>query len=219
MKEIEIKEFEDLISYVKKCEKRSTLFRGVKSVDYQLIPSIGRRKFRGKFESREKRILNLFIESSLPYLDYTPQNKWEWIALGQHHGLPTRLLDWSANPLIAAYFAVQDSFEGDSAIYVLFERATVDTKANPDPFKYNKVERYRPPHLTQRIITQNGFFTIHPNPQEPLISDKVEKLIIKNKSRKNFKHLLYKFGISNKFIFPGLDGIAADIDWVNTIAY
>src|SRR5262249_39550766 len=43
-----------------------------------------------------------------------------WLFLAQHYGLPTRLLDWSENPLVAAYFAVTDIPDDDGCIWALW---------------------------------------------------------------------------------------------------
>jgi FRG domain. len=96
------------------------IFRGVSNSQYELITTFGRAKlamkqyvdkgvvsFQIEDGNSEFEALREFKRKSLPYLNYTPLNDWEWLALAQHHGLPTRLLDWSFNPLVAVFLHAQ----------------------------------------------------------------------------------------------------------------
>lgn len=53
----------------------------------------------------EEHALRNFIRYSRPYFSASPVNDWELLVSAQHHGLPTRLLDWTYSPLVAAHFA------------------------------------------------------------------------------------------------------------------
>ncbi len=144
---------------------------------------------------------------------------WEFLALAQHHGMPTRLLDWSRNPLVAAFFAVEEKHNGDSVIYAFHHNTFIQVDENPDPFKRMTVGKFIPNHITPRITAQTGLFTIHPNPREPLNSENIQRWIIPSDSRKALKHALYKYGIHRASLFPDLDGLSKHIEWLRTDEY
>lgn len=222
MNEYVINSFGELHSIIEKYNNKIMIYRGVESVAFDLLPKIGRISPPSSSIDRgdnEKEILRTFKERALPYLSAIPQTDWDWLALGQHHSLPTRLLDWTSNPLVACYFAIEEECDSDSLIYAYDIRLFISVKANPDPFQYKRVGKFIPRHITSRITSQSGVFTIHPNPYEPFTSENIDRIIIPNKIRYKLKRTLNRYGINQVSLFPGLDGLAKHIQWENSDGY
>jgi hypothetical protein len=108
----------DVVEYVRRVEelsvasdRRPLWFRGVGDSSFNLVPSLYRDAGRTAAEliEIERRLLTMFRQRSAPYYPRPGTNDWDYFFLMQHYGVPTRLLDWSENALVALYFAILDA--------------------------------------------------------------------------------------------------------------
>jgi hypothetical protein len=214
MKEITIKGFESFHEIVW-AHPRNVVYRGVAKASYQLVPTLGRkRRLDQAIDRIENDLLWLFKTHSYPYLDRKPSNEWDWLALAQHHGLPTRLLDWTRSPLAALFFATEKHLDETGAVYVCPYRGFLDLDMNPDPKKVEKTSPFLPTHISRRIAAQSAVFTVHPKPEEPWDDENLTKLIIPANLKLRMTELLVKYGVHRNTLFPDLDGLSCYLRWL-----
>lgn len=87
-------------------------FRGQSSCDWNLAPHLYRPDIQ-RFHYNESALVDRFRSLAAPMVTRSPESDWEWYYLARHHGLPSRLLDWTENLFVAAYFALVDHLPKD----------------------------------------------------------------------------------------------------------
>lgn len=206
------------------------LYRGQEK-GWPLLPKIGRDpKFLEDFQKREKELMQEFRRLAHPYLvSGSTLNSWDGLAVAQHHRLPTRLLDWTANPLVALWFAfakprVDHPNEIDRVVCALHVSKTeVVDGVEGDPYDMPKTVVFRPKHTTKTITAQNGWFTVHKYlsaekafiqlNRHKLYRKKLVTFLCANSLRDSVLDRLNQFGINHQTLFPDLYGLCDFLEW------
>lgn len=166
---------------------RNWCFRGQGSAEWPLSSSLSRHIAVSQVAEQvwglqESRIRRIFRRKSHLFLDDLPgEDELEWLAMMQHHGAPTRLLDFTWSPYVAAFFALERA-AGDAAIWALnlpllwaiHDRHRIDgvKVLDADPRDLDAFEEYYVPNrhafvwqgdpfrMPQRVVAQSGTFLV-----------------------------------------------------------
>ena len=173
-------------------------FRGRPAGDDTLVTSLYRLAHGADLRTVELALLRNFRKYAHHFAGTGVDSIWHWLALGQHHGLPTRLMDWTYSPLVALHFATQnpDDLTRDGVVWcVNFVEAnkrlprrlkaildnehsqtlTIDglaAFATLDAFDRLASDSFvvflEPPSLDSRIMNQFALFSLMPGPDVQL---------------------------------------------------
>ena len=177
-------------------------------------PHRGAARKRPYASADEQTALELLKRQARPYLTHTPATDLEWLAIAQHHGMSTRLLDWSESPLVAAYFATAEAgTKGDAVIFGVRDLRTVTLSEEKKPFALKSPAMYWPPHITPRIPAQRSVLTLHPNPTEPFRPIGLERWVIARSACGTIKRVLDACAVNESALFPDIDGLSRYLGW------
>jgi hypothetical protein len=216
------------------------VFRGVPRVSHTLDTSLQ----TGGFLAHERHLLTSFRKYAAEravYGDWV----WNWLSLAKHHGLPTRLLDWSYSPYVAMHFATENfrDFDHDGAIWCVDYRRTNELLPPPlqqilkledaNIFTTEMLNRvatsllefealgsedfvlfFEPPSLDERIVNQFALFSLPSTARlslEELLNRResmYRRIIIPAELKWEVRDKLDQANITERVLFPGLDGLS-----------
>ena len=219
--------------------RSSFVFRGVPRVSHTLDTSLQ----TGGFVAHEKHLLTSFRKYAVERAVHGDWI-WNWLSLAKHHGLPTRILDWSYSPYVAMHFATANfnEFDHDGAIWCVdylktngllpptlqkilkAENANIFTTemlngvaaslSDFDALGGDFVLFFEPPSLDERIVNQFALFSLPSSPKLSLEDflkqgeSMYRRIIIPAELKWEVRDKLDQANITERVLFPGLDGLS-----------
>ncbi len=228
-------------------EYRSWVFRGQREAKWPMESSLSRhlKKFhvhQSVWPEQEARILRIFKRKAHLHLSKVPDDDedFQWLAIVQHYGGPTRLLDFTWSPYVAAFFALEDA-TGDAAVFALdtrplkYELPAVEVDGIQRTFgSVGDIGAYKavfldgtrdiinhadPAVLNQRITAQLGTFLV-PGSLDKSVEEIIDglygksalvKFILPQAIRREAMSSLHNRNIHNVSLFPDLNGLATSL--------
>jgi FRG domain len=245
MRELRVSTWEEFNAW--NASRDGWAFRGEQDASWPLISSLARRLAQMKvaralWREREERALRVFRRKAHVYLPDRSvlEDTLRCLAMMQHHGAPTRLLDFTKSPFVAAYFALENALS-DCAVYALNTpllatlAASHDetlTRDAVDPRLPGNFERWftagtqplvwfgEPSEMDRRLVAQSGLLVVPgviDTPLDTLLATYrspaplIEKVVLAHAMRAAAMHALYRMNVTQATLFPDLDGLARSI--------
>jgi len=218
-------------------------FRGERDERWPLYSSLSRYLqnsgvAQAAWSQQEARILRIFKRKAHQFLDKPPEwdDDFQWLALMQHHGAPTRLIDFTWSPYVAAFFALERTLH-DGVVWAM-NPARLDSSRSPlpvrtDPRVKGNFTRYylkgrrrfiwmgEPYTMNRRLIAQSGTFAV-PGVLDVAIENMLPdadqenilaKCVLQHSVREVAMRELYRMNITFATLFPDLDGLARSMGY------
>ena len=237
-----------LSEFIQATHKTHLPFYRGQAQDWELMPPLGRLyeesgygdDFGEGVDELEEELLVAYNRQSRMYIKEQVNNRLDNLIAAESHGLPTRLLSWSQNPLKALFFAVEDiGNENDGVIYGMEPYLDMRIR-NPEEVNLDDtyLVTFSPPLLDRLIEAHETCFMLFPlqhwekdGDEDPLnfhpISKNspyreihvLHKITIEGGAKKQILRELMAMGISHKTMFPGIQGISKSLIIEQTVGY
>jgi hypothetical protein len=230
--------WEEYLSIISDSPYQNWAFRGQRDASAPLFSALSRHLMAFRVHARawplqEERILRIFKRKAIHFLDHIPEpdDDLQWLALMQDHGAPTRLLDFTWSPYIAAFFALQHTTH--QGVIWACNPVEIESQKKADLQKPGSFRQYflpgksvfvwmgSPYAMNRRLIAQSGTFLVpsvldrsleeilktYPNPEDTL----VKFILPADKIREKGMRELYRMNVTQATLFPDLDGLARSL--------
>ena len=217
MKEYRVKSFAELHDVLGKHRRDAGwIYRGHAQLDWDLRPRAGRPPFA---DGHDEAFFRRWKTEARHHVEEQPVDDWNRLALAQHNGFATRLLDWTTKPLAAVFFAVFEPAIGDAVVYGFKTAKSVHNPKEKSPFEVLGVTQFQPTQVSARVSRQIGVFTHHNPPTLTVQSgmtplDRLEAIIIDADYRQELLFELNQYGVNNQSLFPNLVGVSRHFNWI-----
>jgi hypothetical protein len=234
-----IKSWSQFVEIASRKRYKQFIYRGHTKQEHELKSSLQRAFERLNVrrdwkKGREASIIKSFKSRAHLYLHHQPERSktLEWLSVMQHYGAPTRLLDWTYSPFVAAFFALEGLNEGSTVFEIDLqslanenERMGISVRGGQmekiftREFKQNFVFPFEPDYQNERLILQQGLFLV-----PSTVEASIESILATYKNYKFFQtryvfemseaklrggiKKLKAMNIDNFRLFPGIEGLS-----------